>query len=79
MGMGVDDTRHHHAASGIGDDGGLAVDLTNDNDLSVADADVGDACGSTSAIDDGSALDDLVVHCVGHCDHLSSATRRRRF
>ena len=28
MDMGVDDTRHNHAASGIGDDGGLAIDLT---------------------------------------------------
>ena len=69
MSVDIDHAWHDHAPGCIGNDRCVAVDLADGDDLSVANGDIGKAAGGAGAINDRSALDDLVVACVGHSEH----------
>ncbi|CAB4815736.1 unannotated protein [freshwater metagenome] len=80
MSVDIDHAGHDHPPGCIGDDRCIAFDLANGDDLSVTNSDIGDAARGAGAIDDRSALDDLVVACVGHSEHpLVGPPKRRSF
>ena len=71
MRVGIDDPGHDHATSGVSDNGGVAVNVADRDDLAVADGDIGNASRCSGTVDDGSTLNEFVVGCVGHSGHLS--------
>ena len=78
VGVRVDETRRDDQPRGVDHPTRGLVDVAHRDDTVAADPDIGDATGRARAVDDGSALDQLVQHGPHDSENLTGRQIRNR-